>query len=152
MVRLNVREDILRCFRFLFDIYGFAVTEEVQFESFANWVAVLESPDCRIRLFQDRGQLTLAVGPKWFPPGWESGPWFDLAVVIEYLTAGENRWEYRGGTTREQMEYLGDTLRVYWEEIHKLFQSANFQHKQQELRRVEQQLENRFWDELTATS
>lgn len=152
MVHLNViKRDIHRCFRYLFDAYGFTVTEEIQFESFGNWVVVLESTDCRIRLFQDRGELSLAVGPKWFPPGWQSGPWFDLPVVIEYLTGGKSRWEYRGGTTREQLEYLGDTLRVHWEEIRRLFQGPNFQQKQHELRMVAQQRENRFWDQLTDT-
>lgn len=148
MASPGVADEIRRHFAYLFDIYGFAVTSEIRFESFGNWVVVLESKECRLRFFQDRGEITVAVGPLWSPPGWQSGPWFDLRAVIRYISQGKDRWEYESGSTNEQLKHLAEKLRPYCRQICQLFREEVFQDKQQELQKVQNQLDDEFWESL----
>jgi len=148
MASRRIADDIRKYFPFLFNVHGFTVTSETHFESFGNWVVVLESKECRLRFFQDRGEVTIAVGPLWPPSGWQSGPWFDLSVVIRYITQGKDQWEYEGDSTDEQLKRLAAKLRPYCSQICRLFQKEVFQEKQQELQEVQAQLEEEFWNSL----
>ena len=88
----SVIEQIETHFFYLFDEYGFRVfSSTIWHESFGNWVVVLLSDGFRITLFHDRGDVTLLVGPLWSPPGWQAGPWYDLPLVVEFLTLGSSR-------------------------------------------------------------
>lgn len=144
----RITDKIRKHLPFLFDIYGFSVTSETTFESFGNWVVVLESKECRLRFFQDRGEITLAVGPLWSPPGWQSGPWFDFRAVIRYLSHGNDRWEYGGGSTEEQLRRLAEKLPPHLPQIFQLFREDVFPKKQPELQRTQSELDDEFWKSL----
>ena len=80
------KQLIQTTFRYLFDEFEFKIFEVRTFPSFGNWVGVLISEDCcRIQLLQDRSDLMVLVGPVWSPPGWESGPFYDISVIFKAL-------------------------------------------------------------------
>ncbi len=149
MTHSTVMEQIKKYFGYLFDEYGFDVIAETYFESFGNWVVVLQSDDCRVRIIQDRGEVSVAVGPLWSPPGWQAGPWFDLAVITAFLTQGKGTLEYRPGRTDQQLERLANLLRSHCDQICELFQDKVFQQKRVELELLRDQLDGQFWDQLT---
>lgn len=144
----SIVETIRRYFGFLFAKREFTVITECYFDSFDNWVVVLESKDCRIRFFQDRGEVTIAFGPVWSPPNWQSGPWYDLRVMIRYITQGNEQWEYQGGSTEEQFEHLAKKLRRFWQQICQLFRDDIFPQEQQVLQKIQEEMDDEFWDSL----
>ena len=149
MASCKIVDEIRKRFRFLFDAHGFALASEICFDSFENWVVVLKSKECRLRIFQDRGEVTIAVGPLWSPSGWQSGPWFDLAIVIRYVSQGKDQWEYEGGNTDEQLKRLAEKLRPYCQQICWLFREDVFPEKRQELEKMQAKLDREFWKSLT---
>lgn len=120
--------DIGKAFDYLFRDYGFGIQQERQFESFGNWVVVLESPDCRMRIFQDRGYISIAFGPVWSPPDWEAGPWFGLEVIFEYLSVKYTLTNE--DVIRElspvSLEHLANMLKPHLKSICDLFQAEAF--------------------------
>lgn len=149
MTRSVVMDQIKELFHYLFEDYGFTVFSETYFESFGNWVIVLLSNGCRIRFFEDRGEVSIAVGPLWSPADWQAGPWFDLPIVIAYLTNEKDTWEYKSGSTAEQLERLAGLLRPSCDQICELFEEDVFQQRRRELESLEKQRYNQLWDKLT---
>lgn len=142
-------ERIRKVFCYLFEDHGFTVFSETYFESFGNWVIVLLSDSCRVRLLEDRGEVSIAIGPLWSPASWQAGPWFDLPVVIAYLTDGKDKWEYKSGDTTQQLERLGSSLHQYCDQICEMFKDDVFQKKQEELRAIEEQWHSELWARLS---
>lgn len=145
----TVVEQVRKYFAYLFDDYDFDVISDTHFQNFGNWVVVLRSNDCRIRFFQDRGEVSVAVGPLWSSPGWQAGPWFDLTVITAFLTQGKSTVEYESGKTGRQLKRLANILRPYCDEICELFQEKVFQQKRVELELLRDQLDEQFWGQLT---
>ena len=59
---------------------GFHIASSETFDSFDNAVVVLASPDLRIRITRERGQIFIDFGPRA-----ESATWFDSDIVLEHL-------------------------------------------------------------------
>ena len=78
--------------RFLFlQDHGFRMTRKVEYPSFDNAEVVFDSRRCRIRLFRDRGIVSVDLAP----PA-PSEAWFDIATVVYHLSDGGDRaGEYR---------------------------------------------------------
>jgi hypothetical protein len=149
MAHPAVKERIEEFFGYLFKDYNFTVFSETYFESFSNWVIVLLSDSCRIRFLEDRGEVSIAIGPPWSPASWQAGPWFDLLIVIAYLTNGEDIRTYESGNTTQQLEGLGSLFRQYCNQICELFREDVFQKKQGGLREVEEKWQNQLWARLS---
>lgn len=144
-----ILNKIKTIFHYLFDDYGFAVIAETYFESFGNWAVVLQSGDCcRIRIFQDRGEIFIALGPLWSPPSWNAGPWFDLTVIVAFLTQGKDILEYELGKPDWQLERLADRLRPYMEQICELFRENVFEQKREALELLQEQMNEQIWARL----
>jgi hypothetical protein len=149
MTHPKVVDQIRKYFDYLFDANGFEVISETYFQSFGNWVVVLQSDDCRIRFLQDRGEVSIAVGPVWSPPSWNAGPWFDLSIVIAFLTPKKEILERRLGNTDQQIEYLADTFRTYCDQICELFREDTFRQERDKLELLRDQSEEQYWGRLT---
>lgn len=141
-------EQIRKYFGYLFDEYGFNVVAETHFESFGNWVVVLQSDDCRIRIIQDREEISVALGPLWSIPGWQAGPWYDLAVITAFLTQGNSTVEYRSTTTDRQLEQLAEVLHSRYDQIRELFQGETFRQRQAELELLRDQFNEQIWESM----
>jgi len=141
---------IRRKFAYLFQEYKFDIIFERYFDSFGNWVIVLVSRDCRVRFFQDRGEITISIGPLWSPPGWEAGPWFDLFLVLEYLTKRTSVWGYQPGSMSQQLDYLSATLRPYCSQLYELFNPDSFSATEAELRLLKEKRDKEFWNKITS--
>ena len=111
---------------------------------------VLQSDDCRLRFFKDRGEVFIAASPHWSPPSWQAGPWYDLAVIVAFLTQGKEKLELEPklGEVEQQLIQLTTVLRLHCDEIVELFRSNTFQQKQSDLELFKDQLNDQFWDRL----
>lgn len=136
-------------FTYLFQECKFSIDFEKSFDSFGNWVVVLVSEDCRLRFFQDRGEITVSIGPLWNPPSWEAGPWFDLFLVLEYLTKRTDERRYQFDSMYQQLEYLSSVLHPHCSQACELFKPDVFSIKESELRLLEKKRNKAFWDDLT---
>ena len=137
MRQRNEAELVKKYFHYLFSEYGFTIIDVKYFEDFSNWVAVLTSDKYRLRFLEDRGTVTLAIGPLWDPPGWDAGPWFDLSFVIAYLNQEPFAWDYDVLAPAEpQIERLSHVLRPYMDQICTVFSPDAFPEHHDELRRL----------------
>lgn len=114
-------QQINRYFSYLFDDYGFTVSEVQDYASFGNWMVLLTSDKCRIRFIEDRGQVTISLGPVSNAPNLNIDAWFDLQVVTAYLNQNKFRWDYAIGDTELQFVRLATTLHPYLDRIIELF-------------------------------
>jgi hypothetical protein len=60
--------------------FSYSVADQEQADSFDNASVVLHSPDLRIRLVRERGQVFADFGPSSEP-----NVWYDSAVIVEFL-------------------------------------------------------------------
>jgi hypothetical protein len=137
MEQRNERELVERNFYYLFEQYGFTIVDFRFFDSFSNWMALLISAKCRLKIYEDRGSVMIAGSPLWDPPDWEAGPWYDLSFVVEYLTHGEFTWDYdKMGSAEPQLKWLAEILHPYTDQICALFQSDSFPDHEENLHRL----------------
>jgi hypothetical protein len=124
-------------FRYLFDRYQYRVIGCRLFANSSNWIVVLESPSCgRFLVFQDRGEIIVALGPHGSPESATDGRWFDLAVIVEHLSQGQHMLEPIAGDPDQQMERLADILRPYMPQICPLWTDVVFGAAESELDRI----------------
>lgn len=145
----SIPNRIRNWFWWLFDDYGFTLVLEQLFESFGNWVVVLQSDVCgRIRIMQDRGEISLACGPQWSPVSWNAGPWYDLDVVIRHLSEGNDWFDSAPGDSEQQIAAIAGVLRQNMEATCKLFQEDMFWRKKSELDALQQIIQDEIWERL----
>ncbi len=126
---------IHKAFRYLFDEFGFEIFEVRTFPSFANWVAVLISEDCcRIKLLKDRTELVVLVGPVWSPPGWESGPFYDIDVIFkalgeETIYKADKYWNEE----EKQLEEISRIIKPIMPKICDLFSGEHYEKNSEKL-------------------
>ncbi len=146
-MRSDIAEQIVNNFDYLIHDHGFAVASERHFESFGNWIIILQSDNCgRIRISQDRGEVFLDLGPQRFQSGLETGPWFNLDLVVRYLTASREGFETSLETQELQMQKLASALHKYIDQACLLFQSNEFDRHQAELETLRGTLERAVWN------
>lgn len=149
MLDPEVAHDIRRCFRYLFEEFGYALAIVRQYDSFGNWAVVLESGRCGlIRITQDRGEVFLAISPRWTPVTWQSGPWYGLDVVIRYLSSGRDRVEPAVLPPAQQLDHLATLLRPYVPQLCDLFEESAFADAREGLEQLRQEVEDEVWQRL----
>jgi hypothetical protein len=153
---------IEKYFGFLITQYGFSIVYKDGPGSFGDCAVVLQSGDCRINIFMDRGGVIIEVGLRYAPnyytssEQWEPGSlsrWYSTQHVTAFLTQGleQVNWEYPpidwnlDSFTRveQQMAELSTILKPYWNQIIELFQEENFKKKQKELDKFVEDLWNK---------
>ncbi len=145
----EVSGSIWRWFYWLVEGHGFTRVAELHFESFGNWVVVLQSDECgRIRIMQDRGEVDVACGPIWSPATWDVGPWYSLNTIVRYLSNGEEQLNPVAGEMEEQLEYLAEVLRANLRVICRLFSDDVFLDKKTELDALQQAIEDEIWTRI----
>jgi hypothetical protein len=134
-------------FSYLFD--RFEIVSETNFESFGNWVVVLVSKKCRVRIMHDRGEVSLAVGPLWSPPSWQAGPWYDLAVMWRYLSLSEPLLETQLDLSiDERLKNLSISFHEHAERVCDLFVEENFKQTEDELNSIKNKLDDAAWNSV----
>ena len=137
MLKAGITEKIENKFTYLFDDYEYRFIAGSSFESFGNWMAVLWSPSYgRLLFFQDRGEIVVALGPHSTPPGGMSGTWYDMAVVAEYLSEGEDMLTGLLGEPDRQLDWFAGVLRPYMARIGELFGGPAFEAAREDLDRI----------------
>jgi hypothetical protein len=146
----DIDNSIQREFNYLFTKFDFHVVYIRRFKHFGNWVVLLYSPDFRIRIYCDRGEVTLAIGPDWLPQNWEAGPWFDLAIVLEFITQQQYdlRMTIKEATENEQIMILSEYLENHIDQIKVIFSEQIFKKQQKRLNQLHEKKEALFWPEL----
>ncbi len=146
MAELEIVARVQRNFGFLFRRFGYRVIAATAFKNDGNWLVVLESASCgRLLVMQDRGEIIVALGPLGPSTNATAVPWFDLPVVVEYLSQGEDRPESPPGDSDEQLASLAGTLDPYMEHICGLFTTTAFDGAKPDLDRIGSRREAEFW-------
>lgn len=129
-------------FHFLFDQYGYRTIAYRLFANDGNWIVVLESPSCgRLLVLRDRGEIILALGPHGSPVSATDGRWFDIAVVVEYLSRGRHMLEAQVDGQEIELARLAGILQPYMEQVRELFAAPDLGDAQEELDRIGQRRE-----------
>ncbi len=133
----DIIERVRPPFRYLFDRYQYKVIGAKRYANSGNWIVVLESPSCgRFLVFDDGGEIIVALGPAGSPDSATDTRWFDLAVIVEHLSAGKHMLESQPGDAEQQMTSLAGVLRPYMDQICPLFAPPNFAGAAVELDRI----------------
>lgn len=100
------RKQVRHRFGYLFAEYGFSIVHTDQAETRTNHcLIVLESIDCRVKMYRTWEVFHLLFGAKSAPAGWggpESGAWFYLPTILDYFAQEDIDLEtmLKRGTTR----------------------------------------------------
>lgn len=145
--------QVRKHFRYLLDDYSFSVlSERYSPDVFGNWITVLRSKDCQIRIILDRGQVFLDAGPSSAPT-----EWFDLSVITAFLRegSGDENWAYSlpegsidDDTIDRRLANLAGLLRKYCDEIIQLFHEDNFKQREAELKQFRKKRSEERWKRL----
>lgn len=145
----QIENRILQFFGFLFRERKFRLVSTSEFKDFANWVVLMYSPDCRIRILCDRGEVSLAIGPVWLPRSWQAGPWYDLASVLEFLTHQQHDLCMTLNEAEDdQLRELANTLEAHIDQVCSIFDKQSFETNQSNLDRIQEQIQDRIWKKL----
>jgi hypothetical protein len=146
--------QVRKHFRYLFDDYGFSVLfEEYSPDIFGNWITLLQSNDCQIRIILDRGQVFIDAGPSLAP-----NEWFDLNLITAFLAQEPRKanWQYSlpkesiaYDTIDRQLANLADILRKYCDEIIQLFREDTFKQRKTELKEFRRKKSEERWEQLS---
>ncbi len=159
MERPKFFDQVKQHLQFLIDDYQFSILEERYYpEAFGDCLVLMQSRDCRIRVVLDRSQVFIDVGPLAISALDSSSSWFDLMVIVAFVTQGSSQepliYEYPDDAlapdakTDWQLSRLSRILQSNWESILNLFSQDVFERKQQELvdferKRAEERLKQR---------
>lgn len=124
-----VTELIHKHFSYLFTELGFKLISEIHFEHFDNWVIVLGSSEFCIRFLQDRGEITLALGPWTSNPSWDANHWYDIRIIIAYTTHDAIQKESKEQDLvdkDQQLARLSELFSTYQNEIINIFKRTEF--------------------------
>ncbi len=123
--------------RFLFEKYHYRVVGSTEFANSDNWLVVLASPASgRLLVLEDRGEVIVALAPPSTAPTATAGPWFDLAVVLEYLQCGDDRRARMPGDVNAQLAGWAAALKPCMPQVQELFGTAAFEDAHAELDRI----------------
>jgi hypothetical protein len=148
MAEPAIVERVKTEFGYLFDYYDYRVIAHKVFDNSGNWIVVLQSPSAgRFLAMQDRDEIILAFGPDGPSTKATGVPWFDLAVVVEYLSQGKDMVDPVSGHPQHQLAQLAGILLPYMDQVRVLFGGSRaFERARPDLDRIgtrrEQELEN----------
>jgi hypothetical protein len=96
---------------------------------FDNFAVGLEIPDFRIRFNRDRSAISAYVGPHEAKGCWSMDLWYDLSIIIMYLTHNKVLisgywWEYRHDAD-QQLEQIAKSFYHFFDEIVELYKPEN---------------------------
>jgi hypothetical protein len=134
---------VREAFGFLFDEYEYEILNTTEFASYGNWLVVLAAPASgRMLVLQDRDEIIVASAPPTTGTSATDGPWFDLGVVLEYLSSGEQRLSRMPGDPGAQLAGWAAALRPRMTEISQLFGTDLFETARMDLDRIGDRREN----------
>ena len=148
---MSAANEIRRCFPYLFNLYNFKVISETHFESFGNWVVILGSDDYCIRLLQDRGYTDMALGPSRPQPNWDTGPWFNLDLVLSFVSGGSenlSKLQQPFNNLTQQLAELSRAYQPYSEAIKDIFKQDSYSGNEERLRAAQKQWQDQVWTSL----
>lgn len=139
-------DNIEQQFSYLFTQYGFLVALHAAGHSGEKCLVVLESANCRLKFFYDRGTVETVIGTIHAPMDWADSCdgvryWYSLKGVIDFvnktpaLTAEEARelgYALFRMSTDELLANTSELLRPACERVFELFREDTFRSRQLE--------------------
>ena len=103
--------------------------------AFGNWIVVLNSEKCVIRIIQDRRQISLEAAPSWASVDIKDSEHFtDLNLLVAYL---ENKEKFSSvdkvSSSEDQFKNLGLLLKSHYEEIISFLTSDEYFKREEEI-------------------
>ncbi|GAC1479974.1 MAG: hypothetical protein NVS1B4_24920 [Gemmatimonadaceae bacterium] len=108
---------------------GLAIVGHEEYPWFDNAVVILASPQLRLRIIRERGQLFLDIGCVAEPD-----TWFDSAVVFDHLGLSANGGFH--GRDEASLRKMSEFVVVMWEELVRVFGPASFSNTKKDLEAV----------------
>ena len=142
---------IKKHFPVLFGVDARVIYQEFRTQHFGNWIVVLQTDGFRVRIYRDRSEVFLSVGPVWAHPGWQGGPWYDIEVAVAYITQYSNFiGKYKGElkVTEPQISRLSEIFGQYYDQIQALFVETEFTKHSQELQPAYNRVVQRYMQGL----
>jgi len=127
--------EIKKYFGYLFEDGFQIVASKYSYKHFGNWMIVLHSPKCGIRIYQDRGQIMVMIGPPWAPANLETlNHYYDLRLIIAFFEKHENI-DYHADLQHVDLQYekVSGQFLEYYPRIIELFNRPDFADIEKEL-------------------
>lgn len=129
---------------------GFRIAKIFDKLHFGNWIVVLRSENCIIRIIQDREQLSVEVGPPWASIDIKDSKHFtDLNLLVDFI---ENKEiiilsSRQSKLVDDQFEDLKTTLHSYYSQILSILNDDSYLQKEEEIslyhqKRIKKQFPN----------
>lgn len=146
---IEFSDNIKQQFSYLFTQYGFSVARTAVGHSGEKCLVVLESTNCRLKFFYDRGSVETMIGTGAAPMDWADSRdgvrhWYSLRAVIDFvnevpaLTAEETRklgYTLFRMSTDELLADMADSLRPVCEQVFNFFGEETFRNRRSEFER-----------------
>lgn len=106
--------------------------ELIKFESghgFGNWIAYLESNKIRMRILQDRNEISCTLMPRWKRNTIYNRHHIDLEAIIAFIEKKEVSYRFYDSSSRNQdiqLNLISENLRKNYENIISLFEKKNY--------------------------
>lgn len=146
----RVLSDLKKYFAYLFDGRFQIVATKYDKEAFGNWIVVLHSEECGIRIHQDRGQIFILVAPHWASTSLaEVDHYFDLRLLAAFLEKNESI-EFEADLQHIELQYkeMSRKLLLYYEQFVQLVNRTNFPEIEKELHQLRERILAKEFPEL----
>jgi hypothetical protein len=127
--------DINRYFGYLFEDGFKTVGTKYEPQHFGNWMIVLHSSKCGIRIHQDRREIFVIIGPPWASSNLnETDHYYDLRLIVAFLENSELiNMDSDLRNIESQYEKLAEQLLRYYNQIISLINRSDFANIEKEL-------------------
>lgn len=142
--------DLKRYFPYLFDGRFQVVATKYEQEHFGNWIIVLHSKECGIRIYQDRRQIFVMVAPPWASAGMaEVDHYFDIRLLTAFLEKIENI-DFEADLQHIELQYqeMSKDLLLCYEKIVQLVNRPDFAKIEKELHELRERILARRFPEI----
>jgi hypothetical protein len=143
-------------FGILFKKHGFEFTHVWKHQLLGDYSAVLQSKSCQIKVWMDKGWITISGSPlsaSIHPEKDAESLWSRLDAIINFLNLETDQIEFafkESGYAEitevgHQMSQIAEILEPHWKKLINFFKEKNFKKHQRELKEFSRRLaEERF--------
>jgi hypothetical protein len=135
----NIVDQIQKHFGFLFE-HDFRVIDKLYDNAnFGNWIVLLRSEKLFIRFVQDRGDLSISIGPHLsYHQLRDTDNLIDVDILIDYIKKKDFDISPRGisKSMMEQLQRLSSLLLVEYDEVIAFFDNERFMAEKETIRNL----------------
>lgn len=138
----KVLSDLKKYFAYLFDDGFQIVGSKYDEKHFGNWMTVLYSNKCIIRIHQDRRQIVILIGPPWASTNMqEIDHYYDLKLIVAFLEKNESV-DFTADLQHIDLQYeeISRKLLAHYEQVVQLVNRPDFANVEKELYQLQERV------------